>query len=104
MTTNAAHFYCNSVKVLQTLRDGDHAVIGMVQAHKQLALSIKSEGERALNCLGTFFLEPAPCAAPVRLGWVLLQMGCSMYVPGTVHDIGAACTEEQRQACTQGSS
>lgn len=103
MTTNAAHFYCNSVKVLQTLRDRDHAVIGMVQAHKQLALSIKSEGERALNCLGTFFLEPAPCAAPAatRVGAAANGM---QYVPGTVHDIGAACTEEQRQACTQGSS
>lgn len=45
MTTNAVHFYCNSVKAPQSPRDWDHPAIGVVQAHNKLALSIKNEGE-----------------------------------------------------------
>lgn len=57
MTTNAVHFYCNSVEVPRRLRDWDHTVIGVVQAHNKLALSIKNEGKRALNCFGHFCLR-----------------------------------------------
>lgn len=47
MTTNALNFYCNSVKVPQTPSDWDHTVVGVVQAHNELALSIKMK-EREL--------------------------------------------------------